>query len=64
VDAAEFRERVNATLPNWLYLKLREPEKLTDESRMPTYNFTEQDAAAAASSRCWAFARATCPRRA
>lgn len=48
VEAAEFKaERVNATLPNWLYLKLREPEKLTEDSRMPTYNFTEQDAAAA-----------------
>lgn len=48
VEATEFKgEHVNATPPNWLYLKLREPETLTEDSRMPTYNFREQDAAAA-----------------
>lgn len=47
-EPAEFKgQAINPTLPNWLYVKLREPEKLAEESRMPTYNFTEQDAAAA-----------------
>jgi len=48
VEVTEFRGReVLPTLPNFLYLKLREPAALADESRMPTYNFSEADAAAA-----------------
>lgn len=46
VEPAEFKgETVVATLPNWLFLKLREPDKLTEQSRMPTYAFTELEAA-------------------
>lgn len=48
VDDTEFEgSSINPTLPNWLYLKLRTPEKLTEVSRMPTYSFSEADAAAA-----------------
>lgn len=48
VEPSDFnREQVNPTLPNWLYLKLRAPQTLAEDSRMPTYNFTEQEAAAA-----------------
>jgi cytochrome c2 len=35
------------TLPNWIFLKLRSPEVLADPSRMPTYNLSETEAAAA-----------------
>lgn len=46
VEPAEFRgQAVNATLPNWLFLKLREPDKLAELSRMPTYAFTDLEAA-------------------
>lgn len=39
-------EPIDPTLPNWLFVKLRSPEKLAESSRMPTYNFTEEQAAA------------------
>jgi cytochrome c2 len=46
VEASDFRgEHVAPTLENYLYLKLRAPDKLFDESRMPTFNFTEEQAA-------------------
>jgi cytochrome c2 len=46
VEPADFRgEHVEPTLENYLYLKLREPARLADESRMPTFNFTEDEAA-------------------
>ncbi|HSC27688.1 MAG TPA: c-type cytochrome [Vicinamibacterales bacterium] len=46
VDPAEFKgEGAAATLPNFLFLKVRDPEKLTEGSRMPTYAFTELDTA-------------------
>ncbi len=46
VEPAEFKgEAVVPTLPNWLFVKLREPNELTEESRMPTYAFTELEAA-------------------
>ena len=48
VEASEFEGApVVPTLPNWLFLKLREPDRLTVESRMPTYNFTDTQAATA-----------------
>jgi len=48
IEPNEFRrEMVVPTLQNFLFLKLREPDKLTEESRMPTYNFGDPDAAAA-----------------
>ena len=34
------------TRPNWLFLKLRNPEALAEPSRMPTYNLSETEAAA------------------
>ena len=46
VEPPEFgSEAVVPTLANWLYLKLRQPDALTEESRMPTYTFTEPEAA-------------------
>ncbi|MEX1253518.1 MAG: c-type cytochrome [Dehalococcoidia bacterium] len=46
VEPEEFQgEAVNPTLPSYLFLKVREPDKLTEQSRMPTYAFTELDAA-------------------
>lgn len=49
VEESQFAgESVNPTLPNWLYLKLQTPEKLAEDSRMPTYNFGDADAAAVA----------------
>jgi mono/diheme cytochrome c family protein len=39
-------EPIDPTLPNWLFVKLRSPEKLAESSRMPTFNFTEEQAAA------------------
>lgn len=48
VEESDFEgSGVNPTLPNWLYLKLQTPEKLSDESRMPTYNFSNVEAASA-----------------
>jgi len=48
VEPAEFKgEAVLPTLPNWLFLKLREPDTLMAESRMPTYAFTDMEAAVA-----------------
>jgi mono/diheme cytochrome c family protein len=47
VERPEFGSTaVEPTLANWLYLKLRQPDALTEESRMPTFNFTESEAAA------------------
>lgn len=47
VEPSEFGSKgVMPTLANWLYLKLRQPDALTKESRMPTYGFTESEAAA------------------
>ncbi len=47
VEPSEFGSQVVVpTLANWLYLKLRQPDALTEESRMPTYGFTESEAAA------------------
>lgn len=47
VERPEFGSKaVVPTLANWLYLKLRQPDSLTEESRMPTFNFTEPEAAA------------------
>jgi cytochrome c2 len=46
VETSDFRgEAVEPSLENYLYLKLREPNKLADDSRMPTFNFTEEQAA-------------------
>lgn len=46
VEREEFgTAAVVPTLANWLYLKLRQPDSLADDSRMPTYNFTEREAA-------------------
>ncbi len=46
VEPSDFRgESADPTLENYLYLKLREPDKLAEDSRMPTFNFTEQEAA-------------------
>jgi mono/diheme cytochrome c family protein len=39
-------EKIDPTLPNWLFVKLMSPEKLAESSRMPTYNFSEEQAAA------------------
>lgn len=39
-------EQIDPTLPNWLFVKLRSPEKLAESSRMPTYNISEEQAAA------------------
>lgn len=48
VEPTELKgQTANPTLPNWLYLKLREPDKLTQKSRMPTYNFTPLEVASA-----------------
>lgn len=48
VEESDFQgESVDPTLPNWLFVKLETPEKLAEQSRMPTYNFGETDAAAA-----------------
>jgi sulfur oxidation c-type cytochrome SoxX len=35
-----------ATLPNWLFTKVRSPEQVLPTARMPTFGFDEQDAAA------------------
>jgi mono/diheme cytochrome c family protein len=34
------------TPPNWIFLKLRNPEAIAEPSRMPTYNLSEPEAAA------------------
>ncbi|MBI4888464.1 MAG: c-type cytochrome [Acidobacteria bacterium] len=48
IEAADFRNAaVVPSRPNWLFLKLRAPDTLADQSRMPTFNFSEPDAAAA-----------------
>ena len=48
IEPTDFKiEAVVPTRSNWLFLKLREPDRLADESRMPTYGFSETDAAAA-----------------
>jgi len=47
IDESFFHgEAILPTLPNWLYVKLRTPEKLAVASRMPTYDFSAVDAAA------------------
>jgi cytochrome c2 len=49
VERVDFRGKsVVPTLPNYVFLKLREPDKLAEESRMPTYDLSEPDAGAAA----------------
>lgn len=46
VERPEFGSmNVVPTLANWLYLKLRQPDSLAEESRMPTFNFTEPEVA-------------------
>jgi len=46
IEASDFRgQNVEATRENYLYLKLRAPDRLADESRMPTFNLTEEQAA-------------------
>ena len=48
IEPAEFRNAaVVPTRANWLFLKLRQPDALADQSRMPTFNISEADAAAA-----------------
>jgi mono/diheme cytochrome c family protein len=47
VDESLFHgEEILPTLPNWLFVKLRTPEKLVVASRMPTYEFSEVETAA------------------
>ena len=38
-------QAVLPTLPNWLYLKLHDPDSITQDSLMPTFNFTDKDVA-------------------
>lgn len=48
IESSEFKgEAVVPSRSNWLFLKLREPDRLADQSRMPTYDFSDPDAAAA-----------------
>jgi mono/diheme cytochrome c family protein len=47
VEKSDFAgQQIEATLPNWLYVKLLTPDKLVQPSRMPTFNFKEEDVAA------------------
>jgi len=46
-EGARTGPRAPPTLPNWIFLKLRNPEALAEPSRMPTYNLSETEAAAA-----------------
>jgi cytochrome c2 len=47
VEPSDFEgQNVEPTLPNWLFVKLMTPDKLAQPSRMPTFNFSEEQAAA------------------
>jgi len=47
VEQADFAgQQIEPTLPNWLFVKLLTPDKLAQPSRMPTFNFSEEKAAA------------------
>ena len=39
---------VRATLPNWLFTKVRTPDAVLEGARMPTFGFSEEDGAALA----------------
>lgn len=46
IELSDFQDQsVVPNLPNWLYLKLRTPDSLTQDSLMPTFNFTDKDVA-------------------
>lgn len=46
IEPADFRgARVEASLANWLYLKLRAPQDLTTASSMPTFAIADQERA-------------------
>ena len=39
---------IRATLPNWLYTKVRTPDAVLDGARMPTFGFSEEEGASLA----------------
>jgi mono/diheme cytochrome c family protein len=47
VEKSDFAgQQIEATLPNWLFVKLLTPDKLAQPSRMPTFNFSGEEAGA------------------
>ena len=47
LEAAPLRARgIVATIPNWLFLKLRAPDQVMEAARMPSFGFARDEAAA------------------